>query len=445
MFNPFHKAIGDRLALDDLKQLIGNVAEGYVVEYKGDFPSSTAKIGHSIASLANTYGGWYIVGVETDEHHVASAIVGYDTSAHPDGVAKVREIVKTHIDPTPAFYPQVVEVEPGRAVLVTYVPGEQETPFITRDGRIYRRVHDSSTPVPESSRYTIDRLVEQGQATRRQFRNFRQDDRTFSEAEAGRGWVKLYLSPYPQDVTTHDRVLSRAAMSDLLTLSKSTLSFPVVGELTASGNIPFNNIQITPRSYLLRHVDPSLVGLNSLTVELFLDGRAKFFLQLPPYRPVYAFRDIESPEAKRAVDKIESGDRSYLLQFFDVAELSLHLAILIAFYKEWLGTQLSFTEMEFAATLESVWRAVPIFDSDEWGHHVLEYGLPVIGSDEVFIPGEEDQGYRIPWDSGTPEWMVISGFLYRGFGLPAEIFASSLAHAMLKVQQRETEKSVGKW
>ncbi len=109
MFNPFNKPASEKLTLDDLQVLLGNVAEGYVVEYKEDFPSTT-KIGHSLASLANTYGGWYIVGVTTDSNHTANEIVGYDTRVHRDGVAKVREVAKTHIDPTPAFYPQVIGI-----------------------------------------------------------------------------------------------------------------------------------------------------------------------------------------------------------------------------------------------------------------------------------------------------------------------------------------------
>lgn len=69
-YNPFDKAIGEALTTEDLNKLKGDLlGEGYYVEYKGSFPTNE-KIGCSIASFANSYGGgWYIVGVKTDAHN----------------------------------------------------------------------------------------------------------------------------------------------------------------------------------------------------------------------------------------------------------------------------------------------------------------------------------------------------------------------------------------
>src|SRR6266581_7747514 len=124
-------------------------------------PAST-KIAKSIASFANTYGGWYIVGVITDAHNVAQSIPGFSLDECHDPIASLRDSIRLGIDPIPVFFPQVVTLAPKRAVLVVYVPGEQDTPFITRDGRIYRRVSDSSNPVPENQRLAVDHMVEQG-------------------------------------------------------------------------------------------------------------------------------------------------------------------------------------------------------------------------------------------------------------------------------------------
>jgi hypothetical protein len=61
-YNPFNKDIS-QLEEDDLNKLIDKVSEGWFVEYKGDFQNSK-KISHSIASFANSDGGWYIVGID---------------------------------------------------------------------------------------------------------------------------------------------------------------------------------------------------------------------------------------------------------------------------------------------------------------------------------------------------------------------------------------------
>ncbi|MGI8483077.1 MAG: AlbA family DNA-binding domain-containing protein [Thermomicrobiales bacterium] len=187
-FNPFKTPLGDQLNVGDLQQLVGRVAEGYTVEYKEAFPDRK-KIGHSLASFANTYGGWYIVGVRTDNNNVASEVCGYDTFDYPDAISTVRDIARSHIDPTPVLYPQIVALEVNRAVLLVFVPGEQETPFIMKDGRIYRRVYDSSDPIPEANRYAVDRLFEQGRTRRERFRQFCQDDRDFSSDEEDQGWM----------------------------------------------------------------------------------------------------------------------------------------------------------------------------------------------------------------------------------------------------------------
>ena len=71
IYNPFDKLPGDTLTAEELQKLVeNNVAEGYYVEYKSLFVRNE-KIGWSISSFANSYGGWYIVGVKTDEHNVA--------------------------------------------------------------------------------------------------------------------------------------------------------------------------------------------------------------------------------------------------------------------------------------------------------------------------------------------------------------------------------------
>src|SRR5437016_5394889 len=103
-YNPFDKPVREPLDARDLQQLVErSVAEGYYVEFKRE-PPSNDKIGHSLASLANSYGGWYIVGVETDEHNIAKDICGFDTGHIPDPISKVRDIARSHIDPTPVFF-----------------------------------------------------------------------------------------------------------------------------------------------------------------------------------------------------------------------------------------------------------------------------------------------------------------------------------------------------
>jgi predicted HTH transcriptional regulator len=97
MYNPFDKRIED-LTFNDLKKLIDNeVTEGFYVEFKSDF-QQPQKIAKSIASFANTYGGWYLIGVEDEKStNIAKYIVGFDISKHSQPKESVRQIVGAHI------------------------------------------------------------------------------------------------------------------------------------------------------------------------------------------------------------------------------------------------------------------------------------------------------------------------------------------------------------
>jgi hypothetical protein len=106
VLNPFDKPLGHRLDAGDLQQLVAReVSEGFYVEYTRELPAP-GKIARSLASFANTYGGWDIVGVTTDRHNVSTGAPGFALSACPDPIRVLRDAAKTHIDlrarlPTP--------------------------------------------------------------------------------------------------------------------------------------------------------------------------------------------------------------------------------------------------------------------------------------------------------------------------------------------------------
>lgn len=251
-YNPFDKPIGSPLTKEDLQRLVEReVGENYFVEYKSLLPSKT-KIAHSIASFANTYGGWYIVGVKTDPHNIAKEICGFSLKESPDPISKVRDIIKTHLDPIPIFHPQVVTLEEDKVVLLIHLPGDQETPFVAKDGRIYRRNHDSSDPVAETSRYTIDRLVDAGRDFAKRFERFCSDGRTFTEAEERQGWVNLYLSPSPLGTVEKSGWLLDTEIERLLQLGKTPFSLFEMEGITVTGTPAFNIGYPSYRSIVLK-------------------------------------------------------------------------------------------------------------------------------------------------------------------------------------------------
>ncbi|RLI51830.1 MAG: hypothetical protein DRP09_18825 [Candidatus Thorarchaeota archaeon] len=423
-YNPFDKPIQE-LDIKDVNKLIDDeVAEGYKIEYKSEFQSNS-KIAKSIASFANSYGGWYFVGVEADKtRNVATNICGFSLASVPDPIAKVRDVIKSHIDPVPMFYSQLVKLEQGQAVLVIHIPDNQETPFITRDGRIYRRLSDSSTPVPETDRYAVDRLVDRGKEIAKRFERFCQDERFFCQAEENQGWVNVFLSPYPLGTIRKFDMLSSEGIEKLLHLSQNPIKIHLEDVEFGTGNLPLDSGQLAFGSVVLRQVTPCNAAFNSLTVEFFLNGRAKFFI---PLQYISLFREqntenLKSSKAKHTLKEIWKGDRDFgtlSLRFFDIVDLWLAVLNLVNFYQEWLG--IPQTDFRVALVLENVRRSVPFCDTDQWGDHVQKFGLPVLNKDSSRFP-------ETSWMArgNTPLWIQICPVIGMGFGLPPSFFPSSL-------------------
>jgi len=438
--NPFDKPIQD-LEASDLDKLIDNeVSEGYWVEYKSEFQSNK-KIAKSIASFANTYGGWYFVGVEADQtRNVATNICGFSLTSVPDPIAKVRDIIKSRIDPVPVFHLRLVTLDQDKAVFVVHIPGNQETPFITTDGRIYRRVGDSSEPVPENNRYAVDRLVDNGREIAKRFERFCQDERTFCQAEEDQGWVNIFLSPYPLGAIERFDILSHEGIEKLIQLSQNPIKIYLQDWTECgTGNLPFNSGQLEFGSVILRQVEPYNTVFNSLTIELFIDGRAKFFVPLE-YIPIFPdHQELKSPIVEQVLAKIWRTDQesnTLSLRFFDVVKLWLLVANLLNYYQEWLGKEALPAKLLAAITMEGVWRSVPFCDLDQWGEHVQRFGLPVLNKDTLRFP----ETTRWVVEGTDPLWITICPIMSIGFGLPGSFF-SSVLHTVFKPANEDTHSA----
>jgi hypothetical protein len=191
--------------------------------------------------------------------------------------------------------------------LAVYIPDNQTTPFITKDGRIYRRTHDSSEPVSENNRYALDELVERGKADSRRFQDFATDERTFSKAEKNTAWASLYISPVPYGGVKRTDLLSTTSIRALLDHSKEQIPlFSDRWKIDASANLPFTTGYSAPDSVIFRQVTSTRdESSNGLAAEFDVHCRARFHLPLAevPFGPIDVdnvqseSRSARSPEA----------------------------------------------------------------------------------------------------------------------------------------------------
>lgn len=425
-FDPFDKKINE-LTKEDLDSLIPKaVAEGYWVEYKSNFQENR-KVAKSISSFANTYGGWYFIGIEAN-NNVASKIVGISLKEIRDPVDKLREIIKSNIDPTPVFYHKAIQLdEPDKVVIAVHIPDNQETPFIVSDGRIYRRVGDSSEPVLENNRYAIDRLVDAGKGLAKEFEEFCQDNRTFSKSEENQSWVNLYFSPYPLGMISKTEMLSEAGLEELISLSQKTLKYYLKEYEVGNGNFPFNSGRLGVGSIILRQVEPSKTGFNSSTVEFFINGQAKFHIPLS-YLPVMELDYIEKLKSQIAINALKNILKNAtrydlsVIRFFDIQQLWSIITIQTNFYRNWFGKELGDGKIKLAITLDNTWRLVPFHDSDLWGNFVQKFGLPVQSNDYLRLPTKEGSSIIVDVSS----WNSVCAMISIAFGLSPSFFTDTL-------------------
>ena len=430
VFNPFSVDPAARLDEQQLQRLVENsVAEGYNVEYKRQ-PPEAKKIAHGIASFANSLGGWYIIGVVTDGHNVARAVSGFDPAQCHDPIGTVREAAK-QISPVPIFFPQVVTLASGKLVCVVFVPDNQETPFITKDGVIYRRTFDSSNPVAENDRHAIDRLVDRGKTGAHYFKRFARDDRTFSEAESNVAWLRVFLTPLPHGII--DRQLRDIdVLRQAQRLWNEQVSIPFnIPDMHITGGTRFDAARTTSNSIILRQVVPSSDWLHSnVSVELNTLGGGKLLLPIPMKRFEVLCAEMTSQGIRDMVrQRMQSRVVPGMLEAFDLGETCLALAILINHYQRWLGRGDLVSEFACAIELHNVWRVVPLFDDDTWVEYVKEFGLPIMATKSARTPLSDGS-----FGSATNEnmtWTLLCGHVALMFGFRPRSTASASEEQLL--------------
>jgi Putative DNA-binding domain len=437
-FNPFEKRI-EELVQDDLQKLIEKeVSEGYFVEYKSDIPTA-AKIAKSIASFANTYGGWLIVGVSTNDDNVPCEIGGIDRAIHGDPLSKIRDAIKAHVDPVPVFWIRSIDRDDGRVVLIVHVPDAQEMPFIHSDGRVYRRVHDASGPVPETDRYALDRIVDQGRRSVEKFKEFCRDERKFSESEDDLGWLNVYISPYPPWEVDRMEILSSGEIKKLLEVSQKPLLL-IKGKSDQdriTGNVPLNAGQTGHRSVLLRQTATERLPFNVVSAEFFLDGRAKLHVPLSTAWP----DKITSAKVTEVLKEIFfEGSKGNIkrLRLFDIGMLWLTLTCLLTYYRDWLGNAVAIDHFRVALTIKNVWRFVPFCDSDDWADFVKNYGLPVVNRSSIEMPEGIGSGMMIKEiGENMGIWGFICSLASMGVGLPLDTTGALLSETLMKAGMKK--------
>jgi Putative DNA-binding domain len=149
------------ITVSDLLQLPGQQEEGERWEFKSNW-IATKDIAKAVTALANSSGGYLLIGVEDDGSGMAKAVPG--VQSRPDHNELVQNVCASI---QPRVVPQVREVplSNGNVVAVIYTQPSQHMPHMSMDHKYYMRAERQSTPMSESivDRLYVARHAEEGQ------------------------------------------------------------------------------------------------------------------------------------------------------------------------------------------------------------------------------------------------------------------------------------------
>lgn len=377
-FDPFGKDQDlEAIENDDLVKL-KDVSEGWYVEYKSQ-PIPVKAIAKGLSSFANQYGGWLIFGVEEDKNKkTAKEFPGINNVGIPELCDAIRNASKDAVSPDIYYQTKTIEgpieninLSPDHSILIVRIPPGPETPYIHADARVYRRVADSSHPVPETDRSTLDMLWARGERAKKKLANFVSRVPSISQDQKNQCFLHLSILSDPYEIGGH----------------RFNGTLEEFAEIMGDKWLPFDNIYTKTGGFVARQV-----ANNEPTQRIFtweFDRKGHSFVTLPinqlRLEPdslfLYNYGNDFASLVSNYTDKIRILDLNILYSFLhSVLEKHRTLAnqsnIKGPFYVK--------------AHLENTWRTVPFLDLSFFIEHTKKYGVPVVQDDNVLAPPGTD-------------------------------------------------------
>lgn len=373
-YNPFEGQLAD--ILPSALQKLFEVSEGWYVEYKSQAIAVKA-IAKSLSAFANQYGGWLVFGVQEDsETHTAKSFPGVEKSNVSYLLQAIREASKDVLNPE-VFYEtrefkgpiEEVKLADGHSVIVVRIPPGAETPYIHADGRVYRRVADSSAPKPETDKSTLDRLWDRADKARTRLEKFVTRRPVKSETEKSSSYLHLSIMSDPYEVR-----------GDYFTGSFSQFS-----KIMKEDPIPFDNIFSRASGFVARQAAGNDPYNRVLTWEF--DRHCHSFVTFPinVFSQPYSTGLLPYQHGSKFNELLERAHISNS-RLLDLNLILEGLTAIVARHRT-LALQAGIPgPFYIKAHLENVWRSIPFLDMTSFIDYVNSHGIPVVQDDDILTP-----------------------------------------------------------
>jgi hypothetical protein len=439
-YNPFGDKQFSELEGKDL-EVLREVAEGWYVEYKATAtPDSIAK---SLAAFSNHYGGWVFYGVvEADDgSNKAGRFPGIASSDLPRFINQINDAAKNSVHPPPYYDYKVINgpcpeigLSGDRHIIVVAVPDGPDTPYVHRNGRIYRRIGDSSDPKLENDRAVLDQLWRRSQAARNKLAEILGDEPLLSEGESDNvSYIDLFLLPDPLGAIGHHTSLSFDTFVEEM---KNVSGGKVV-------SIVFDHFFSMANGVVARMVDVNDPVRFLTTWRHFRDGSSH--VSLPFSSAEYSFikeaRWLNGYVQETAMHRLvkEKGYENCTL--IDINQLAFMVFGMLERQKYLLVRGGIIGPFYAKAVLRNVWRRVPFLDTRAYIDFAKEYGLPLIQYNNAYAP--PGQSYESLEVINFDDAVNLEGSaklvaaIFRGLGLSPRVISDT--SGWMSVLQRANE------
>lgn len=391
-YNPFDKHVSKLDEIDLNKLIDEKVAEGWYIEYKSTFPSSNKKIGHSIASFANTDGGWYIIGVDDDDDtNIANDICGFELETHSQPKEKIANIIKTHIKPIPFFESKLIKLNNDKGVLVVYIDKGMESPYITLNGKIYQRIGEVSDPKPVTDPNIYQRLFERSKYTNRKIESFTKNSFVMSKKQAKEKICFLETYVYLKSSNFYFKDFHTEEFFDKLKTNFSE-QVELFDDTEINVESPFEVIYSSTSSIILRNLNISINSIDLLiTIEIFRNGNFKFLMPVPNLILDDEWNDdiIDEYTYRTIFEKfynLLSDDERSVLKIIDAQAFSITFLLVFNQYLKLIKSCDYNGQIGIRFFIDNCWRNVLFFNSEEYIELIQENGVPIIQKSNIQIP-----------------------------------------------------------
>ena len=427
LYRPFADHL-DEVAPEDLSRLT-DVHEGWYVEYKREMIGNR-ELAKSLSSFANQYGGWLFLGVEQDSiNNVAAGFPGIADTGIQGVLDSIRNAAKDLLNP-PVFYNvrifagpiAQIQLPAGRSILVVQIPEGPNSPYIHNDGRIYRRVGDSSQPMPVTDRATFDLLAQKGQEAQARLSDKVLWSPATSRGEENQPFLHISVLTDPFEVMGHWYDGSFSDFAD-----------------TMSGDrLPFNNIFSSAEGFVARQTGTANT-YNRLFTWHFSRNCHSFvtvpipLLHISEAELAWSFYSIGKEFWSRVVLQDLAAARILDLNFLMnlVGGISMRHRTLV-------GRSNITGPLYMKARLENVWRTIPFVENSKYLEYLAEYGIPLVQDYDIVIPdGTSIESFVVSPDLGqTPSEeesvsyegpILLSMMILDALGIPMEILKKGVS------------------